>query len=83
MEDLEFILEGCPWLFCRKLVLLERLTSSMNRDLIRLVRSLFWVKVDPCLPECDKKDLTHAIGLTFEGYFGQRRGATSIVLGCN
>lgn len=38
-EDLEFVMEGCPWLFRGQLVLLERLTSSMYRDLIWLVHS--------------------------------------------
>ncbi|MBA0611402.1 hypothetical protein Godav_012094, partial [Gossypium davidsonii] len=28
---------------------------------------LFWLKIGPCPPECDKKDLTHAIRSTFGG----------------
>ncbi|MBA0735211.1 hypothetical protein Gogos_019075, partial [Gossypium gossypioides] len=27
----------------------------------------FWIKIGPCLPEFDKKDLLHAIGVTFRG----------------
>lgn len=51
----------------QKLVLLERLTSLLDRDLIRLVRSSFWVKVGPCPLKCDKKDLMHVFVLTFGG----------------
>lgn len=36
-EDLEFMIKGCPWFFHRQLVLLERLTGLLDRDLIRLV----------------------------------------------
>nr|KJB28477.1 hypothetical protein B456_005G050800 [Gossypium raimondii] len=37
----------------------------MARDQIRLVSSPFWIKIGPCLPEFDKKDLLHAVGVTF------------------
>ncbi|MBA0881790.1 hypothetical protein Goshw_002636 [Gossypium schwendimanii] len=39
----------------------------MERDQIRLVSSPFWIKIEPCSPEFDKKDLLHAIGVTFGG----------------
>ncbi|MBA0686859.1 hypothetical protein Goari_014435 [Gossypium aridum] len=44
-----------------------RLLESMERSTIRLVASPFWVKVGPCPPKCDQKDLIHAIGSTFGG----------------
>ncbi|MBA0715886.1 hypothetical protein Golax_014762, partial [Gossypium laxum] len=44
-----------------------RLLESMERSTIRLVASPFWVKVGPCPPKCDRKDLIHAIGSTFGG----------------
>ncbi|MBA0876616.1 hypothetical protein Goshw_016057 [Gossypium schwendimanii] len=66
-EDLETIMEGQPWLFRKSLVIFDRLTNPMERDQIRLVSSLFWIKIGQCLPEFDKKDLLHAIGVTFRG----------------
>ncbi|MBA0735263.1 hypothetical protein Gogos_019127 [Gossypium gossypioides] len=39
----------------------------MERSSLRLVNSSFWLKAGPCLLECEKKDLTHAIGSTFGG----------------
>ncbi|MBA0554508.1 hypothetical protein Golob_013606, partial [Gossypium lobatum] len=33
---------------------------------------LFWLKIGPCPPECDKKDLTHAIGSTFGGIISSK-----------
>ncbi|MBA0633935.1 hypothetical protein Godav_029079 [Gossypium davidsonii] len=68
-EDLETILEGQPWLFRKQLILFDRLSKPMARDQIRLVSSPFWIKIGPCLPEFDKKDLLHAIGVTFGGVF--------------
>ncbi|KAH1057101.1 hypothetical protein J1N35_035166 [Gossypium stocksii] len=41
--------------------------NPIERSKIRLVLSPFWIKVGPCLPGCDKKDLMHAIGSTFGG----------------
>ncbi|MBA0563622.1 hypothetical protein Golob_008594, partial [Gossypium lobatum] len=64
-EDLETVLEGQPWLFRKQLILFDRLNKSMLRDQIQLVSSPFWIKIGPCLPEFDKKDLLHAIGVTF------------------
>ncbi|XP_052486335.1 uncharacterized protein LOC128041066 [Gossypium raimondii] len=64
-EDLETVLESQPWLFRKQLILFDRLNKSMLRDQIRLVSSPFWIKIGPCLPEFDKKDLLHAIGVTF------------------
>ncbi|MFQ6668327.1 hypothetical protein Gotur_034011 [Gossypium turneri] len=60
-------MEGQPWLFRKKLVIFDRLTKPMERDQIRLVSSPFWIKIGPCLPEFDKKDLLHAIRVTFGG----------------
>ncbi|MBA0787023.1 hypothetical protein Gotri_027698, partial [Gossypium trilobum] len=39
----------------------------MARDQIRLVSSPFWINIGPCLPEFDKKDLLHDVGVTFGG----------------
>ncbi|MFQ6668324.1 hypothetical protein Gotur_034011 [Gossypium turneri] len=64
-ENLETVMEGQPWLFRKKLVIFDRLTKPMERDQIRLVSSPFWIKIGPCLPEFDKKDLLHAIRVTF------------------
>ncbi|KAK5838902.1 hypothetical protein PVK06_007648 [Gossypium arboreum] len=36
-------------------------------DQIRLISSLFWIKIGLCFPEFDKKYLLHAIGSTFGG----------------
>ncbi|KAA3458458.1 reverse transcriptase [Gossypium australe] len=66
-EDLEQILEGRPWLFRKYLVLFDRLVSSIDRDLIYLTSSPFWIKIGPCLPNFDKKDMLYAIGCTFGG----------------
>ncbi|PPD79667.1 hypothetical protein GOBAR_DD23405 [Gossypium barbadense] len=49
-EDLETIMEGQPWLFRKSLVIFDRLTKPMERDQIRLVSSLFWIKIGPSLP---------------------------------
>lgn len=69
-KDMEFVLGGCPWLFQRQLVLLERLSRAVDREDIKLVKSPWWVKVGPCPPECDKKDLMHAMVSTFGGLMG-------------
>ncbi|PPD97500.1 hypothetical protein GOBAR_DD05458 [Gossypium barbadense] len=66
-EDLESILEGKPWLFRKSFILFNRLSQEMERDQISLTSSPFWIKIDSHLPEFDKKDLMHAIGVTFEG----------------
>ncbi|MFQ6652781.1 hypothetical protein Gotur_024482, partial [Gossypium turneri] len=66
-DDLETVMEGQPWLFRKHLIIFDRLFKPMKRDQIRLVSSLFWIKIGPCLPEFDKKDLLHAIGVTFGG----------------
>ncbi|XP_016684451.1 uncharacterized protein [Gossypium hirsutum] len=66
-EDLETVLEGQPWLFRKQLILFDQLSKSMARDQIRLVSSPFWIKTGPYLPEFDKKDLLHAVGVTFGG----------------
>ncbi|MBA0785478.1 hypothetical protein Gotri_028244, partial [Gossypium trilobum] len=60
-------MEGQHWLFRKHLIIFDRLTKSTKRDQIRLVSSPFWIKIGPCLPEFDKKDLLHAIGVTFGG----------------
>ncbi|MBA0759980.1 hypothetical protein Gotri_022782 [Gossypium trilobum] len=66
-EDLETVMEGQPWLFRKSLIIFDRLTNPVERDQIRLVSSPFWIKIGPCLPEFDKKDLLHAIRVTFGG----------------
>lgn len=66
-EDLETVLEGHPWLFRKNLVIFYCLTKPMERSQIRLNSSPFCIKIGPCLPEFDKKDLLHAIGVTFGG----------------
>ncbi|MFQ6643113.1 hypothetical protein Gotur_017961 [Gossypium turneri] len=66
-EDLELIMEGRPWLFRKSLILFDRLTHSVERSKICLNSSPVWLKIGPCLPEFDKKDLLHAIGVTFGG----------------
>ncbi|MFQ6654082.1 hypothetical protein Gotur_025197, partial [Gossypium turneri] len=66
-EDLETVMEGQPWLFRKHLIIFERLIKPIERDQIQLVSSLFWIRIGPCLPEFDKKDLLHAIGVTFGG----------------
>ncbi|MBA0818033.1 hypothetical protein Gohar_028452, partial [Gossypium harknessii] len=43
------------------------LTKRIERAQIRLTSSPFWIKIGSCLPEFDKKDLLHAIGVTFGG----------------
>ncbi|MBA0672813.1 hypothetical protein Goklo_007338 [Gossypium klotzschianum] len=66
-EDLELILEGRPWLFRKSLILFDRLCQAVERDQIKLTSSPFWIKIELCFPEFDKKDLLHAIGSTFGG----------------
>ncbi|PPD75041.1 hypothetical protein GOBAR_DD28036 [Gossypium barbadense] len=66
-EDLESILEGRPLQFRKNLNLFNKLSQEMERDQISLTSSLFWLKIDSLLPEFDKKDLPHAIGVTFGG----------------
>lgn len=39
----------------------------MESKQIRLVESPFWLKVGPCPPKCDKKDLIYVVGSTFDG----------------
>ncbi|KAA3457985.1 reverse transcriptase [Gossypium australe] len=64
-EDLEFILEGPPWLFRKSIILFDRLKNPTERDQICLTSSPYWVKIGMCPPEFDKKDMLHAIGSTF------------------
>ncbi|KAA3460002.1 reverse transcriptase [Gossypium australe] len=66
-DDLEQILEGRPWLFRKYLILFDRLVNPIDRDLICLTSSPFWIKIGPCLSDFDKKDLLYAIGSTFGG----------------
>ncbi|MBA0691235.1 hypothetical protein Goari_008874, partial [Gossypium aridum] len=66
-EDLETIMEGRPWLLRKSIILLDRLIKPMERPEIRLTSSPLWIKIGSCLPEFDKKDLLHAIGVTFGG----------------
>ncbi|PPD72639.1 hypothetical protein GOBAR_DD30463 [Gossypium barbadense] len=66
-EDLEAIMEGRPWFFRKSVILFDRLTKRIERAQIRLTSSPFWIKIGSCLPEFDKNDLLHAIGVTFGG----------------
>lgn len=66
-DDLELIMAGRPRLFRRQVVLFDRLLEPIERRKVRLVRSPFWVNIDPCPPDSDKKDLAHAVGSTFGG----------------
>ncbi|MBA0810758.1 hypothetical protein Gohar_002717, partial [Gossypium harknessii] len=66
-EDLETIMEGRPWLFHKSIILFDRLIQPIERGQIRLTSSPFWINIGSCLPEFDKKDLLHAIGVMFGG----------------
>lgn len=44
----------------------------MERSKVKLIISPFWIKVGVCPPECDMKDLIHAIGSTFGGILGSK-----------
>ncbi|MBA0607493.1 hypothetical protein Godav_019784 [Gossypium davidsonii] len=66
-EDLELILARRPWLFRQNLVIFKKLDKAMERSNLHLVEFPFWLKIGSCPPECENKDLTHAIGSTFEG----------------
>ncbi|MBA0780548.1 hypothetical protein Gotri_004639 [Gossypium trilobum] len=59
-EDLELILVERSWLFRRNLVIFKKLEKPIDKSNLCLVKSPFWLKIGPCPPECDKKDLTHA-----------------------
>ncbi|KAH1121338.1 hypothetical protein J1N35_004498 [Gossypium stocksii] len=66
-EDLESVMEGQPWLFRKNLIIFDRLTKPLERNQINLSVAPFWIKIGPCPPEFDKKDLLHVIGVTFGG----------------
>ncbi|KAG8483158.1 hypothetical protein CXB51_022103 [Gossypium anomalum] len=66
-EDPEQIMEGRLWFFRKQLLLFDRITEPMEWGKIRLVTSPFWIKIGPCPPKCDKKNLMHTVGSTFEG----------------
>ncbi|MBA0679672.1 hypothetical protein Goari_011429, partial [Gossypium aridum] len=66
-EDPEMIMEGCPWFFGRQLIIFDSLVCPVEKSKTKLVVSPFWLKVGPCPPKCDKKDLMHAIRTTFGG----------------
>ncbi|MBA0828290.1 hypothetical protein Goarm_012982 [Gossypium armourianum] len=70
-EDLETILKGQPLFFRRNLIIFYRLLKSMERRKIKLIMSPFFIKVGPCPPEYDKKDLMNAVGSTFGGVLHQ------------
>ncbi|KAH1097420.1 hypothetical protein J1N35_014341 [Gossypium stocksii] len=59
------ILEGRPWLFRKQLIIFEKLKKAIEMSKIKLVLSMFWLKIGSCLPEYEKKDLMHAIDSTF------------------
>ncbi|KAA3489018.1 reverse transcriptase [Gossypium australe] len=60
-------MEGRPWLFCKYLILFDRLRNSLEQYQIRLTTSPYWIKIGPCSLKYDKKDMMHAIGSTFGG----------------
>lgn len=60
-KDLKQILEERPWLLRKQLIIFDRLVQPIERNKIKLIYSPFWIKAGPCPPECDKKDLMHAI----------------------
>ncbi|PPR94280.1 hypothetical protein GOBAR_AA26385 [Gossypium barbadense] len=66
-DDLEMILDGRPWYFRKQLIIFDRLKEGVKRSKIKLVFSPFRLRVGSCPPECEKKDLMHAIGSTFGG----------------
>ncbi|PPS03139.1 hypothetical protein GOBAR_AA17528 [Gossypium barbadense] len=66
-DDMEAIMNGRSWLFRKELIIFERLIEAIERSKIKLICSPFWLRVSSCPPECEKKDLTHAIGSTFGG----------------
>lgn len=76
-NDLESILEGRPWFFRKQVVIFYRIFDPIERARVRLVETPIWLKVGPCSPGCDKKNLAFAIGTTFgrimisefKGYF--------------
>lgn len=53
--------------FRKSVVLFERLVQETERYNLQLTTSPFWLKIDPCLSECEKKDLMHAVGTSFGG----------------
>lgn len=55
--DMELILEGCPWLFRKHVVVFKRLSEEVEQNKIRLVRSPFWMRIGPCPLECKNKDI--------------------------
>ncbi|KAK5784963.1 hypothetical protein PVK06_039504 [Gossypium arboreum] len=66
-NDLELIMDGRPWLFRKQVIIFVRLTTPIDRSQIWLVTSPVWLKIGSCPPYCNKKDLLHAIGMTFGG----------------
>lgn len=65
-EDLDTVMERRPWLFRKNLILFDRLTKHIEMNQLRLNSSPFWIKIGSCLSKFDKKNLLHAIGVTFE-----------------
>lgn len=66
-EDLDSVMKGRSWLFRKQLILFNQLSEPAKRRKIHLATSSFWLKIEPCPPKCDRKDLMHAIRSTFEG----------------
>lgn len=60
-------MEGRSWLFRRQLIVFYRIYEPTERMKLKLVHSPFWLKFGPYPPECDKKDLMHAICSNFGG----------------
>ncbi|KAH1046825.1 hypothetical protein J1N35_037609 [Gossypium stocksii] len=60
-------MEGQSWLLWNNIIIFDRLIKPMDRSQIKLLSTPFWTKTGPYSPEFDKKDLLHAIGVTFGG----------------
>lgn len=45
-------------------MIMEKLSLPLNRDQVKLTMAPMWLKIGPCLVECDKKDLMHVVGST-------------------
>lgn len=46
-DDLAVVMAGMPWLFQKQLIVFDRLLEPVDRKLIRLISSPYWIK-DKC-----------------------------------
>lgn len=60
-------MDGRPLLFPKQLVILDHLIEPISRKKLQLLKTPIWVMAGPCPPECDRKDIMHAIGSSFGG----------------